>query len=70
MVPTSVRPGCSRWPLGQRSGGLTIHCPSVQRTSSPTAGTPPSLGLFDADPFASSPSTARTHARHGIPVGG
>jgi len=38
MLPTSIRPGCNRWPRGHRSGGLTIHCPVVDRTSSPTAG--------------------------------
>jgi hypothetical protein len=36
--PTSMRPGRSRWPRGQCSGGRTIHDPSVPRTSSPTAG--------------------------------
>jgi hypothetical protein len=37
MLPTSIRPGRSGWPRGQRSGGLTIHCPVVNCTSSPTA---------------------------------
>jgi hypothetical protein len=36
--PTSIAPGRKRWPCGQFCGGRVIHEPSVQRTSSPTAG--------------------------------
>lgn len=39
--PTSVRPAASRCPRGQATGGRAIRVPSVQRTSSPTSGTPP-----------------------------
>jgi hypothetical protein len=31
IVPTSSRPGRSRWPRAQRCGGRTIHCPLVER---------------------------------------
>ena len=36
MLPTRKRPGRNGWPRGQRTGGRTIHCRVVERTSSPT----------------------------------
>jgi hypothetical protein len=40
MLPTSIQPGRSGCPRGQRSGGRTIHAPDVDRTNSPTAAIP------------------------------
>lgn len=37
MEPTSIRAGRNTCPRGQCNGGRTIHCPPIDRTSSPTA---------------------------------